>query len=174
SGRVLCEVACQHRCCRHEAEEVGWRLAEPWTLITPEEEQTGVGDRASERAAELVAIEAVVLPFPGGRVDEVERVGRVETLVADKLAEITVKQVVARLGYDVDRGARVHAVVRRRGARLESELLECVGERKREVEVVVRVVMSGAVEQISHTDGRSAGNGNGSAALHAPARFAYR
>ena len=150
--RVLREVAGKHRGRRHEGEQIRRRFAQPRALIRAEEEQAVGRNRTAERAAELVAAQAVALALTGGRVDRVERVGRVEAVVADELEQVAVKQVRARLGHGVDRGARVHAVVGVRRARLEPELLQRVGKRQRQVQVVVRVVVRGAVEQIGHAE----------------------
>ena len=48
--------------------------------------------------------------------------------------------------------ARVHAVLRRHRARLGAELLQRIGERQRQVQVVVRVVVHRAVEDIGDAE----------------------
>ena len=93
------EVAGQHRGRRHEVEEIGRCFASRVPWIRAEEEQRSVARRTTKRAAELVAVQAVTLPFAGRRVDRVERVGRVEAVVADELEQVAMKQVRARLGH---------------------------------------------------------------------------
>ena len=154
---------------RHEREQIGGRLAQPGPLIAAEEEQAVGFQRAAERAAKLVATEAVVRALAGRRVDGVEAVGRVEPVIADELEEVAVERVGARLGHRVDRGAGVHAVAGRRGARFELELLQRVGEGQRQVQVVVRVVVGGAVEHVGDAKALTAGDGNRAPALHAAA-----
>ena len=64
-------------------------------LIRAEEEQAVRRNGTTKRAAELVAAQAVTLAFTGGWVNRVERVGRVEAVIADELEQVAMKQVRA-------------------------------------------------------------------------------
>ena len=69
----------------------------------------------------------------------------------------------------VDRRARVHAVLRGEARRSDPELLQRVGEGQRQVGVVLRVIVHGAVEQVGHAEGQAAGDGHVDAAAEAAA-----
>ena len=104
------------------------------------------------------------------RSDLRERVRRVEAPVAQELEHIAGDAVGARLGHRVDRGARVHPVLGVEPARRDAELLQRVREGERQVQVVLRVVVHGAVEQVRHAEGLAAGDRDAHAAGHRPVR----
>ena len=91
-----------------------------------------------------------------------------------ELEHVAVDRVRARFGDGVDRGARVHAVLRRQRARLDLELLERVGKRQREIQVVVRIVVRRAVEQIRDAVRLAAGDREREPALRAAEAAARR
>ncbi len=154
----LREVAGEHRRRRDEPHVVGRSLVDLRALVGAEEEEAIGDDRAAKRAAELVALQAVVAPLAGGRIDGAERVRGVELVVAEELEQVGVKEVRARLGRDVDRRAGVEAVLRVLRAGLDAELLQRVGERQRQVEVVVGVVVQRAVEHVGDAERLAAGH----------------
>ena len=123
----LREVAREHGGGRHECDGVGGRLRRAGALIRAKEKQPVQHERAAQRAAELVAHQAVIEALAGRAVDPGERAGRVETVVARELEEVAVEHVGARLGDDADRSAGVQAVLRVLRAGLDPELLQRVG-----------------------------------------------
>ena len=106
--------------------------------------------RAAERAAELVALQAVARRR--------EEVARVEVIVADELEDVAAERVGARLGDQVHRRRGVVAVARRQRAGLDLELLQRVGERRRQVQVVERIVVGAAVHDVGDAVGLAAGD----------------
>ena len=62
--------------------------------------------------------------------------------------QAAVKLVGSRFGDGIYRGAAVNAVLRGEGAGLQLEFLKRVGKRKRQVQIVVGVVMQGAIQQV--------------------------
>ena len=105
---------------------------------------------SAERAAELVALQAVARRR--------EEVARVEVVVADELEDVAVERVGAGLGHQVHRRRRVMAVARRQRAGLDLELLQRVGERRRQVQVVERIVVRAAVHDVGDAVGLAAGD----------------
>ena len=63
----------------------------------------------------------------------------------------------------------MNAALRRQPARRHTELLQRVRERHRQVRVVLRVVVRGAVEAVCHTERETTSNGNADPTLHAAA-----
>ena len=136
-------------------------------LIGAEEEQLVARNRAAGRAAVLVARQAVVHALA---VDDAgERIRRVEAAVAVELEQVAREPVGARLGDGVDRRPRVHAVLRGQAGRGDPEFLQRVGEGQRQVGVVLRVVVHGAVEQVGDAEGQAAGDGHVDGAAEAAA-----
>src|SRR5579871_1726306 len=99
-----------------------------------------MADRPAERAAELVALQAVTR--------DCERVARVEDAVAKKLERVAVEFVSAVLSHDVHGRRRMLAVLRRNGASLDLEFLQRVRKWKRQIQVVEGVVVRCAIHQI--------------------------
>ena len=124
------EVAVQHRRRRHVADVRRRVAALDAPLIAAEEEHLVLQDRPAEHAAELIALEAVAL----GR----EGVARVEAVVADEVEGAAAEVVGAGLGDEIHRRRRVVAVAGRQRAGLDLELLQRVGKRRRQVQVVER------------------------------------
>ena len=127
------------------------------TLVAAEEEQPVANDWAAQRAAELVAAEPVVDALavcPHGR----EVLRRVEALVPEELEPIAAEFVRARLRDRIHRRRRVHAVLGGQSARRDAELLHRVGERERQIEVVVRIVVHRAVQDICDAGAESTGD----------------
>ena len=121
------EIARQHRRRRHERDVRRRTPANRRALIRAEEEQPVPQDRTAQRAAELVPLEAVVIPLAVGA-DRRERARGVEPMVAEELEGIPREPVGARLGHGVDRRRRLEAVLRGEAARRDAELLERVRE----------------------------------------------
>ena len=63
----------------------------------------------------------------------------------------------------------MHAVLRRQRAGFRPELLKRIGERQRKIQVVVRIVVRGSIQDVRDTEGQPAGHRIGQSALHAPA-----
>ncbi len=84
------EVARQHRRRRHERLEVRRSVPELGALVGAEKEEPIRPDRPAERAAELVTVQTVTHAFAGRRVDRLQRIGRVEAVVAEELEQIAV------------------------------------------------------------------------------------
>ena len=99
--------------------------------------------RAADDAAELVALQAV-----SGRL-----VGftSVEHVIAYEFERISMERVRAALRHHVYGGSGVIAVLCRKRAGFELELLGSVRERKRQVQVVEWVVVRASIQQESHT-----------------------
>ncbi len=164
------EVACQHRGRRHVGDVGGRRLADRRPLVAAEEEQPVPHDRPAERAAELVADQAIVLALAGRGIDRGKRILRIESLVAHELEGIAVQVVRPGLRHGIDRRARVHAVLRAQPAGRDAEFLQRVGKRHRQVGVVVDVVVHGAVQRVGDAEVQAPGHGDVDAAGHGPVR----
>ena len=162
-------VAREHLRRRNERDVVRRRLARVGALISCEEEQLVVTDRTAQHAAVLVPVQSVVLARAVGVLRR-ERIGRIEIVIAQELERVAVHLVGSRTRDRVDGRARVHAVLRAERARLDLEFLERVGERQRQVGVVVRIVVRRAVEQICHARRLSPGDRDQLPALHAATR----
>jgi hypothetical protein len=136
-------------------------------LVGAEEEQAIARNRAANRPAVLVPRQAVRHAFA---VDDAgEGIRRVEAAVAIELEEVAGEPVGAGFGDRVDRRAGVHAVLRRETGRRHAEFLERIRERQRQVGVVLRVVVHGAVEQVRHAEGQPARHRHVDAAAKAAA-----
>jgi hypothetical protein len=83
----------QHRRRRHESDVGVGLLVQVGALVAAEEEQLVPQNRAAKRAAELAALQAIVLAF-AVRQNDRKPVGRVEAAVAIELEEIAVKLLV--------------------------------------------------------------------------------
>ena len=126
-------------------------------------------DRTAQHAAVLVPVQSVVLARAVGVLRR-ERIGRIEIVIAQELERVAVHLVGSRTRDRVDGRARVHAVLRAERARLDLEFLQRVGERQRQVGVVVRIVVRRAVKQICHARRLSPGDRDQLPALHAATR----
>ena len=146
------EIAAQHGLGRHEADGFRRVASLDLALVTAEEEQPVFQQRSAERAAELVALQRVAL----GR----EEVPGVEPVVPHELEHVAVEAIRSRLRDDVDGGGGVVPVARRQRAGLDLELLDRVGERRGEVQVVEGIVVRAAVHDVRHAVGLAAGDGN--------------
>src|SRR5262249_36054762 len=102
-------------------------------------------DRTTDRPAELVPLEVVA----GGG----ERISSIENSVTKKLEDVSMEFVCSRFRDAVDRGRRMVAVLRRKRTRLHFEFLQSVGERERQVQIVVGIVVRCAVEEVRHAVG---------------------
>jgi hypothetical protein len=142
-------------------------LANCRALIGPEEEKPVLYDRTAECAAELIALQPVVDPL-AVRPDLRERVGRIEAVIAEELKRIAAEAIAARLGDGAHRRARVHPVLGVEPARCDAEFLKRVGEGERQIEVVLRVVVHGAIEEVRHAVRESAAHRDPQAARHGP------
>ena len=138
-------------------------------LVGGEEEQLVRDDRAAERPAELVALETIVFPLSVGT-DARKRARRVETMVAEELERVAGEPIRPRLGHGVDRRRRVEAILGGQAARGHPEFLERIGERQRQVHVLLRVVVRRAVERVADAGRKSAGDGDPHAAWRSPVR----
>ena len=145
------EVAGQHRGRWHPAGQVGRDLPEIRALVAAEKEHPVAHDRTAERAAVLIALQAVILSRAVGQYFG-KPAGRVEVAVPDEFERIPVERIGAGLGHRADRGARVHAVLRAQAAGRDAELLQRVRKWQRQVQVVLRIVVRGAVEQVRHAE----------------------
>jgi hypothetical protein len=64
-------------------------------LVGAKEKEPIRSERSAERAAVLIAAEAVIDTLTGHGIDGVEPVRRVESVIADELEQITMKQIRA-------------------------------------------------------------------------------
>ena len=166
------EITVQHRRGRHERAVVSRIDVRLGPLVAKEEEQAVGLDRSANRHAVLISLQPVV--FAGAvRVLRRERIGGVHAVVTEELEGVAAERVRAGLGHGVDRATRVRAILRRHRARLGAEFLHGIGERQRQVQVVVRVVVHRAVEDPGHAERQAAGQRirlAAVAAAHAAAR----
>ncbi len=116
------EVAGQHRRRWHPREVGGRLLPHHRSLHGAEEEELVLHDRPADRAAELVALQAVVHAV-AVRADLRERVRRVETVIAHELEHVSRQAVRPRLGDCVDCRPGMHSMLRVQAARGHAELL---------------------------------------------------
>ena len=145
------EIAREHRRGRRDGVEGRRNLVRHRALMAGEEEQLV----ANDRAAELVAAESVVDAL-AVRSHRREVRGRIEAVIAEELEGVAAELVRAGLRHRVHRRRRVHAVVGGQSARRDAELLHRVGERERQIEVVVRVVVHRPVEHVGHAGAETA------------------
>jgi hypothetical protein len=94
----------------HPGNPVGGPEAKRRALIAGEEEQLVVRDRATQRPAELVAQQPIVLALAIGA-DAGKRAVRVEPPVAQELECVAVEPIGARFRDGVHRRCRVHPVL---------------------------------------------------------------
>jgi hypothetical protein len=132
---------------------VGTRLG---SLVSAEEKQLILFDGPAHGSAVLVAFESVAR---GGK-----KVSGIQNAVADKLESVAVKLIRAGLDHSVDRGPGVHAVLGGQSAGLHLEFLQRIGERQRQVEVVVRIIMHRPIEHVRGSERCSARDGKSFAA----------
>ena len=164
------EVAVEHCCGRDERHDVGWRLRCVRALIGAEKEDLVLDNRSAQHATELVPHQTIAGALARSGADRGKRGGRVEAMVARELEHVTAEQVRACFGRDADRAARLDAVLRVLRAGLHTELLHRVGERQRQVDAVIPVVVHRAVQQILHTELLAAGDRDAAALGQTAAR----
>src|SRR3989442_4623281 len=133
------EVSAQHGHRRREREVRGRHAANVGSLVGGEVEESVAGDWASDRSAELIAVQAVAAA-PAVGANRGERVDRVQRIVAEELEAAAVNDVRPGFRDGVDDGGGVMAVLRGERARLDLDLLERFGERERHRGVVVRTL----------------------------------
>ena len=144
------EVASQHRRGRRVADDRRRVALFDAALVAAEHEHLVLDDRRAERAAELIAAEIVFLRREVVALDEV--------VVAVELERVAVNLVRSGLGHQVDRGGGVITVARRQRAGLDLELLQRIGERRRQVQAVERIVVRAAVHDVGDAVGLAAGH----------------
>ena len=110
-------------------------------MIAHEEKQFVLLDRPTDDATELVSLQGVAR---GG-----EEVPRVKIAVAQEFEQIAVKFIRAGFCHGVYYGGGMISVLRGHGAGFHLEFLERVREGQRKRQIVVRILMQGAVEQIA-------------------------
>ena len=140
-ARVAGEVALTLGGRRHQRGQVGRALLLQRALVGAEEERPVLDDRAAERAAELLAVQAVV---DAGREEVVGVHRRIAQVAEAEAAEI----VGARAGDGVDDRAGVAPVLGAEGVGLDRELLQGVGIGHRVRAVAVVVVVRPAVHDV--------------------------
>src|SRR5262249_52057014 len=101
----------------------------------------------SDGAAELITFQSVGEPF-AVRTFGRERIGRVYSVVAKELEQVTVNLVGPGFGDGVDRSPGVETVLRGKGAGFDLKLLQGVRERQGKIQIVVRVVVGRAVQHV--------------------------
>ena len=143
------EVAIQHGLSRHEADRLRRVALLDSSLVTAEEKHFVLHQRAADSSPELVPLQAVALRS--------KEVTRVEPVVPNEVEDAAIEGVRARLGHDVDCRCGVMPIPRRQRARLDLELLNGIGKRRRQVQVVERVVVGPAVHDVRHPVGLPAG-----------------
>ena len=144
------EVASQHRRGRRVADDRRRVALFDAALVAAEQEQLVLHDRRAQRAAKLIAVQIVLLRR--------EVVALVEAVVAVELERVAVDLVRSGLGHQVDRRGGMVAVPRRQRAGLDLELLQRVGKRRRQVQVVERIVVRPAVHDVGDAVGLAAGH----------------
>ena len=139
-------------------DRVGRRDTEERPLIGAEEEQTVGQDRPAEHAAGLIPLQAVVQALAVGTDGRKTGLVALNRLSRRNSKSVPCSTIGARLRHRVHRAARVHAVLGGEPARRDAEFLQRIGKRQRHVQVVVRVVVHRAVEQVRHAEWQAAGH----------------
>src|SRR5207244_4895510 len=127
------EIAGQHLRRRNELDRLRRRRSDHRDLLSAEEEELVLDERSPDRAAKLIPFQIVAR--------RCKRVARVENAIAKEFENVTMNTVRSGLGYAVDRGGRVMAVLRGQCAGLDLELLKCIGKRQGQIQIVVLIVV---------------------------------
>ena len=138
------EVAGHHRRRRNESRGVERNLTRGRSLVAGEEEDPVSADRAADRPAELVALQAVLLVR--------EEVRGAEAAVAVELEERPVEHVGARARDRADRRAGAQPARGLLGAGREAELLQRVGKGQMQTGAVVHVAVGRAVQRVGDAE----------------------
>ena len=136
-GCKSCEIARQHRWRRNERSLIRRILAERRALITGKEKQFVLCDWAANRSTKLVTFDRVT-PCREG-------VSAIEDAVPDKLKSIAMEFVGTGLRDKTHGAAGLAALFGGGTTRLDSEFLQRIRERKRNIAVVGRILMMSTV-----------------------------
>ena len=109
-------------------------------MFAREEKQFVADDRSSDCSTELIPLETIVRKR--------ECISSVERAIAQKFKKISVKVVRARLCYRVHRTGGVEAVLGGQATGFHLELLQRVRKWKRQIQVIVGIVVVGSVQAI--------------------------
>src|SRR5581483_10018830 len=109
-------------------------------LKAAEKEELVLDDSAAQRSSVLIALQRVLRR---GKVTS-----RVEVAVTQIVEQIAMELIRAGLSHCIHYAARMRAILRRQGVRLYAEFLQCIGKRKRHVDVRERVHVIPAIQQI--------------------------
>ena len=155
--RAFGEVAVQHRGGRDPRDVVGRRLFRQCALVAAEEEQLVTDDRTTERPPELIPHETIVGSLAVGS-DRREAAGGVEAVMAREFERAAGEAVRAGFRHGIDRCAGMHPAFSGQPAGGHLKFLERIRERKREIPVVVHIVVQGAVQCEAHTGAETTRN----------------
>ena len=108
--------------------------------MSGKEKQFVANNRTAQNSAKLIALQAVTLLC--------ERVSRIQNFVSHEFKHVAVQIIGAGFRHCVHRACGVLAVLRRYRAGFHLELLKCIGKRKRQIEIAVRIIVCPAVEQV--------------------------
>src|SRR5262249_19158934 len=97
------------------------------TLIAAEEKYLVLHNRSTNRTAELVLPQYLFVWRAGTPITVIEKIVRIQGLVAEELKQRSVKFVAATLGHDVYVGSGVPAITRIVSRCLNFEFLNCIG-----------------------------------------------
>ena len=90
----------------------------PKTFIVQKKESFVSHDRTAQRSAKLVQAQ--------WRVGNTEKVARVKRIVAKEFVGGSVQRIAARLGHEINHGAAIAPIFRRKRVRLDFEFLNRV------------------------------------------------
>ena len=117
-----------------------------------EEIKLVLDERPADGSSELIPLEIVTSGRKG--------VARIEHAIAEELEQIPMNVVCAGFCHCVDCGSGMVPILRRQRAGLDFEFLERIGKGQRQIQVVIRIVVRCAIEQVRHAVRQTAGNDN--------------
>ena len=106
--------------------------------MSGKEKQFVANNRPAQNSAKLIALQAITLFC--------ERVSGIENLVPDEFKQAAVQIIGAGFRHRVHGACGVLPVLRGYRAGFHLELLKCIGKRKRQIEIAVRIIVCPAVE----------------------------
>src|SRR5262249_49057168 len=144
------KVACKH-VSRRNVSPVG-RGPRPFRgpLFAGKEKQFVPDDRSADCSSKLVSLEPVVRKSEG--------VSSIERPIAQKFEKISVIVVRAGLCYRIYGAGGMEAVLGGQAAGFHLEFLQCVRKWKRQIQVVVGVVVVRAVQAVGQSSLHAPGN----------------
>ena len=112
-------------------------------MSASKEKQFVFQNRTADGSAKLVELEPVIRYS--------ERITRVERSIANEFKQVAMKVIRAGLRDRVHGSGRVTAILRLESAGLDFKLLQRIGKRHRQIQIVVRIVVIAAIKVICQT-----------------------